>query len=213
VGYKGALGRAVMLDVNAYFNEYENFIGGINFIGPNPGDVGTAEQELTPSELLEGEGQRFIRQQNSSKQIQSWGAAGGLTFFLSRNYILRGNYSYNTIRTDSNEIGGFRTRFNTPPHKFNIGLTGRKLLYGDRFGFNVNFRWVDSFFFQLGLGEGRLPSFTQMDAKISYKLPKLQSRISLGGTNLLNDRHREIFGGPTMGTLVYFQFTYDGFLN
>lgn len=212
-GYKGAISRGVMLDVNAYFNEYENFIGGVNFIGPKPGDVGTADQELTEAELLDGEGQRFIRQQNSTKQIQTWGAAGGLTVFLSRNYILRGNYSYNTIRTDSNEIGGFRTRFNTPPHKFNIGLTGRKLLFGDRFGFNVNLRWVDSFFFQLGLGEGTLPSFTQLDAKVSYKLPKLQSRISLGGTNLLNDRHREIFGGPTLGTLVYVQFTYDGFLN
>ncbi len=47
---------------------------------------------------------------------------------------------------------------------------------------------------------------------VSYKIPKWRSMVRLGGQNVLNNRHIEVPGGPTLGALYYVQFVYDPFM-
>ena len=36
--------------------------------------------------------------------------------------------------------------FNTPEHKFNISVSGRDIF--NKFGFNINYKWIEGFIFE-----------------------------------------------------------------
>lgn len=216
LGYRTFLTKTLMLDLNLYLNRYTDFIGSVDFVGPEFREVGTEEVALTPEEVAADSVDYFRRYINASEEVQSRGASVGLQWRMTQNFALNANYAYAEILSQE-ALGpyGLMTEFNTPPHKVNVGFSGMELdvLGKNRFGFGVNYRWQDAYLFQFGFGNGRVPAYGLVDAQVSYKLPKLRSVVQLGATNVLNNRHIEMFGGPTVGTMAYFQITYDEFLH
>ena len=96
------------------------------------------------------------------------------------------------------------TQFNTPKIKFNISVgnyTIKKV-----FGFNLTYRWQDSYLYESSFVSGTTPAFGALDAQISMKLPKLQnSMIKIGATNLLNKYYTDAIGNSQIGGLVLYQ--------
>ena len=110
------------------------------------------------------------------------GAGIGLQYTLPKGFFVGGNFVYNDL---SNADANVLTQFNTPKVKYNISVgnyTIKKV-----FGFNITWRWQDSYDYESSFISGTTAAFGALDAQISMKLPKMQnSMIKIGATNLLN---------------------------
>lgn len=219
IGYRGApLGEKfpLMVDVCYYRNRYKDFIGMVSFVGPEKKAVGTADVALTPAELLQTNPdgspkyQRFRRYANATEVVTTQGATIGLIMPLSNKFTIGGNYSFNQMITQT-ASRDFNTEFNTPTHKAGVSFTARDIW--KKMGFSVNYRWSDAYNYQYSFASGPVPAYGLVDANLSFRVPRYNSTLKVGGVNVLNNRHIEVFGGPTVGGMLYLQVTYDSFLN
>jgi outer membrane receptor protein involved in Fe transport len=212
IGYKVLIQKKLLIDLVAYYGRYKNFIGTLPIVGPSLRDVNTDTAYLTIQDIQRGNYKVYRRYANSQNKVDAYGGSIGLQYALSPKWTLMANYTY-AIQVENEDIkrDDLIAGFNTPPHKVNIALTGRKVV--KNFGFGINGRWQDDMEFNDGFGKGLVPAFFTLDAQISYLVPKSHLQFKLGGTNILNNRHIEAFGGPTLANLYYFEITLDPFLN
>jgi hypothetical protein len=110
-----------------------------------------------------------------------------------------GNLAYNDL---SNADANVLTQFNTPKIKYNLSIGNYSIK--KVFGFNITYRWQDSYVYQSTFVSGTTPSFGVLDAQISMKLPKMQnSMIKIGASNLLNKYYTDAIGNSQVGGLYY----------
>jgi outer membrane receptor protein involved in Fe transport len=201
LGYKGLISRNLLVDVNGYYTAYKDFIGGDDVVSKLP----TTHQ----GETIDA-GTIFSPYRNESERVTSTGIGVGITYNLLKGYSISGNYNYATFDVEREENSSFRAGFNTPENKFNISFGNRKLT--KYLGFNLNYRWQDSFLWQSDFGDWTVPEFGVFDAQVSYKVPSIKSILKLGGTNLLGKDYRTNFGGPFIGQMYYLSITFDEFM-
>lgn len=201
VGYKGLFGDNMLIDVNAYYNSYEDFIGSLDVASKNET---THQGEVVPAGTI------FSPYVNSPATVSSFGIGLGVTYNLPSNFQLLFNYNYATFDEDTDQDPEFRAGFNTPENKFNIGLANRKV--AKNVGFNVNFRWQEGFVWQSDFGEWEVPEYGVIDAQVNYKVSSIKTIVKIGGTNLFGGDYRTNFGGPFVGQQYYISLTFDEFL-
>jgi len=204
VGYRTTLGESLYLDMNAYRSWYTDFIGYIVAL-----DVEFWESGLLENSLKSVDVYRYAA--NSLNQVQTQGASLGFNYFLDDNFTVNGNYSWNKlVKTDEDDP--IIPAFNTPEHKFNVGLTARGLSAKDKdtWGFGINYRWVQGFVFE-GSPQftGFVPSYDLMDTQVNYKFDAHGLTVKAGASNLLRNEHIETYGGPTVGRLAYLSLSLD----
>ena len=152
---------------------------------------------------------------NAKDIVFTQGFSIGLSYFFKNFYSLTGNYSWNKLdlRGSTDPI---IPAFNTPEHKFNIGISGRDI---DRYvgpvhlvnwSFSVNYKWIQGFTFE-GSPQftGYVPTYDMFDAQVSKSLPNINTTFKLGASNLFNKKSLQVYGGPYVGRLAYFSVTYD----
>lgn len=198
MGYKGLMGTSFLIDLNGYFTEYKDFIGG-EIVASKAGTM--HQGKLIPA------GSLFSPYINSSEKVKSWGIGVGLSYNLTRNFVLNANYNYADY--EANESPAFRANFNTPKSKFNVGLSNRKL--AKNLGFNVNFRYQQDFRWESSYGIWNVPAFGVVDAQINYKLTPLKTMLKIGGTNIGGGDYRTNLGAPFVGQQYYISLTFDEF--
>ena len=201
-GYRATLLNHVYLDLNGYYSWYKDFIGYRVGVVADTFSVHTPFGDL--NDIVVDEAVRVAS--NAESEVTTQGVSAGLTFYLGKYYALTGNYSYNILNkkgTDDPLIPAF----NTPANKFNIGLNGRDI---QGFGFNINYKWVEGFTYE-GSPQfsGAIPDYDIVDAQINYNIKEAGTTFKLGATNLLRNRHYEIYGGPKVGRLFYFSVLFE----
>ena len=204
VGYRTTLGESLYLDMNAYRSWYTDFIGYIVALDVEFWESGLLENSLKTVDVY-----RYAA--NSLNQVQTQGTSLGFNYFLDDNFTVNGNYSWNKlVKTDEDDP--IIPAFNTPEHKFNVGLTARGLSAKDKdtWGFGINYRWVQGFVFE-GSPQftGVVPSYDLMDAQVNYKFDAHGLTVKAGASNLLRNEHIETYGGPTVGRLAYLSLSLD----
>jgi hypothetical protein len=102
----------------------------------------------------------------------------------------------------------FVTGFNTPTWMSFLSFGNKEIM--KNFGFNIAWRWQDSFIWESPLVTGDVSALSAIDAQLSIYFPKIKSRLKLGGSNILNHRYIQYAGGPTLGALYYSAITIDG---
>jgi iron complex outermembrane recepter protein len=143
--------------------------------------------------------------------VTTRGVAVGLSYFFKKFFTLSGNYSYN-ILDRGGSTDPLIPAFNTPKNKFNIGLTARDLdtylfksIHLHNLGFGINYKWIEGFLYE---GSPQftvyVPTYSVLDAQVSYHLPKISSTFKLGASNVLDNRKFTVYGGPVVGRLAYF---------
>ena len=70
------------------------------------------------------------------------------------------------------------------------------------------FRWQDSFEWQGELANGPIEAYGTVDAQVSYKIPKINSVISAGGTNVMNHYYKTGYANPEIGGLYYLSYAF-----
>lgn len=220
IGYKGLYSNRLLIDAYAYFNRFENFIGGQVLIqdrNPNPQNPASA---LGINLLSANTRNVYSIPVNRTEIIKSWGWALGADYKLPKNYSIGGNVSFNTLSNlDELAETGFQPAFNTPEYRYVINFANREFV--KNLGFAFSYRWQGEFVWQSSFVAPAvssqqlsvMPAFGTFDAQFSYKLKSLKSIIKVGGTNLFNDGYRQAWGNPTVGSMYFVSLTFDEFLN
>lgn len=200
IGYRGVLKNKVFIDADAYFNQYTHFIADVRVVAPTAGAIAGEESGLDAvvTELY----QVYQVPVNSEKTVNSLGCGIGIGYTPSSKYQLQLNYTFAKLLTATLEedlIPGF----NTPPHKINLGITGNKVI--KNLGFTTNFQYVHGFEWQSTFGTGQVPAYTVWDLQLNYPFTvnKTDLIVRVGSSNVLNQKRREIFGGPMIGRMIY----------
>jgi outer membrane receptor protein involved in Fe transport len=186
LGYKALLFNNLLLDAYAYYNSYQNFISEI-LVYQNNDDNFTS----------------FSVPVNAAGKVKTYGAAAGLDYLIGK-YSLSGNVSYNQI---DDLPAAYVNNFNTPTYRFNLGLGNKNII--KNVGFNVNYRWQGSYFWNSPFISGAVPSFATFDGQVNLKIPSVNSMIKIGGTNLLNKYYLTSFGNPQIGALYYISYGFN----
>jgi outer membrane receptor protein involved in Fe transport len=142
---------------------------------------------------------------NAKQHVDAYGASIGLNYYIWKNLVGSFNYTYSDLNA-KNLSDPIIPGFNTPKHKFNIGLSAQHIWKG--LGFGVNFRWVSKYNWESTFGDGAVPSYHVLDMQASYEFKKWFT-LQVGGSNIYNNKHIEAYGSPMIGGLVYGAMIFD----
>lgn len=203
VGYKGLIAKRLLIDVYAYTARYKDFLSGVTVIQaraglpPSPLNLLNANTRIAYSISVNAPG---------SVDVKGWGAS--VEYLLPKNFSVNANLYSDVI----GELpAGFVSYFNTPKYRFNAGFSNSGFGKDGRYGFNITYRWVDSFNYEGTFAVGQVPSYKTVDAMVSYKLPSIKSLIKVGGTNIFNKYYYNGFGNVQIGGLYYVSFGWNVF--
>ena len=222
VGYKGVLlDNRLIIDIDAYSNQYDGFLGQVQVYVPKGETVGSNASVLamldrnrdataaTGTTAASNGQDRYRVYTNAKNTYHNFGSALAVTYNFYKKYTIGGVVNYNEMESNkTNDI--FVTGFNTPKWSTNISFGNREVV--KNIGFNVVWRWQDSFLWESPLVTGNVSAFNTIDAQVSFRIPKISTTIKIGGANILNHRYLQYAGGPTLGALYYAAITLDNLL-
>ncbi|WP_020606365.1 carboxypeptidase-like regulatory domain-containing protein [Spirosoma spitsbergense] len=224
VGYKALLWNKLSVDALYFHSYYSGFISTQTVYQPTNGQL---------TDFTTNAYRTLQISTNSSNDIFVDGWAIGGTYNISRGFTLSGNYAHQvgtvTLRntqgaiindnagnsivkrkmSDSEVLKKGRNYFNSPENRYTVSLENPQLT--TRLGAFVSFRWTDRMWYEqeITAGDVWLPSWSSLDAQVSYKMPLLKSVIKLGGTNILNKYYAQGYGLAQIGGLYYLSVTFD----
>ncbi|MGZ4036599.1 MAG: TonB-dependent receptor domain-containing protein, partial [Bacteroidia bacterium] len=204
-GYKSVLfNNSVVVDWDVYYNIEQGFLGQVDVAVPTTGPVRSDSSAFDAYNKTRQN--RYRVYTNARNTYYSYGSALRLSYNFYKTYSISGNISYNELRAQkSNDI--FITGFNTPKWAVNVQFGNRELFRN--FGFNVVWKWQDSYLWQSALATGTVPAYQTFDAQVSYKFSKANTSVKIGGTNIFNRRYIQYAAGPTIGAIYYISLIYD----
>ena len=196
LGYKALLGKKLLVDLNYYFTEYENFINRPVIVF-RPG---------TPDFQL------FAIRQNRDETVQSQGAGLMAEYIFTEKFKLGIQYDWNKF--DSPDYQGddkdsfLRSlQFNTPEHRAGITLEASKLGADKRWSFQFSSYFSSSFDFFSNFGENIMDEVNYSNASIGYRFSDDWS-LKLGGSNIFKQEYSYVYGGPQIGALYYLSLSF-----
>lgn len=223
VGYKSVLfNNKVFIDFDVYANIYDGFLGQVQVFVPIGEEVGAdaaviamvdrnRDATIASGGNAASKGQeRYRVYTNAKNKYTTYGSSLGLTYNFYKTFTVSGNVNYNKIKGNAS-LDLFVTGFNTPQWTTNISFGNRAIT--KNIGFNIVWKWQDAFLWESPLVTGDVAAINNIDAQVTYRIPSVKATLKFGGTNILNNRHIQYAGGPTIGALYYAAITLDGLLN
>ncbi|MNE14220.1 TonB dependent receptor [compost metagenome] len=223
VGYKSILfNNKLVVDVDAYTNDYTGFLGQVQVYVPKGETVGSdaaviamVDRNRDPNPGTGGnaasKGQdRYRVYTNAKNTYRNYGSALGITYNFYKRYTVGGNVSFNKMKAnETSDI--FVTGFNTPEWSGNVSFGNREVV--KNVGFSIIYKWQQSFLWESPLVTGTVDAIHTFDAQVSLAIPQAKASVKVGGTNLFNRNYIQYAGGPTLGGVYYVAITFDGLLN
>ena len=205
VGYRGNITEKIFVDASYYFSWYYDFIGyqiGAKVDWP----------ELSP---FVNSVKVYRVSANAQDVVTTQGLTVGVNYFFQKYLGFAGNYSWNRLdKRGSNDP--LIPAFNTPEHKYNLGINGRDIdtkigkFEVSNWGYSINYKWQEGFSFE-GSPQftGFVPEYGMVDAQINKSFVSEKLTIKIGASNLLNNKVIQVFGGPRVGRLAYISLLFD----
>ncbi len=203
VGYRGLLAnQRFLIDAYGYYGQYQDFITRIVVLqsttaNPQPTDV------LNPATR-----RNLSFPVNSPTKVKTYGYGLSLEYRFNLGFFLNVNGSSDHL---SNIEDGYISYFNAPNYRANVVVGNNGFGKNRRLGFNLAYRWQDSFFYESDMANGTVPAFNCLDLQFSYKLPDIKSVIRIGANNVLNQYYTTAIANPSIGGLYYVSFGYNIF--
>jgi outer membrane receptor protein involved in Fe transport len=203
VGYRGNLGEKFFVDMSYYFSWYDDFIGykiGADVEWP----------ELYPSSV-----KVYRVSTNAIDQVTTQGLTVGLNYFYQKYLGFAANYSWNKLDRHGS-TDPLIPAFNTPEHKYNLGINGRDIesnflgFWIRNWGYGLNWKWQQGFTFE-GSPQftGEVPAYGMLDFQINKFFPDEKLTVKVGASNILNNEVIQVYGGPRVGRMAYFSMLFD----
>ena len=212
LGYRGEF-KGFNIDVNGYYNIYNDFIGNLTVVAPLYGTATDGGGDFTPTSpafqsafaLTQADTRAFQLYTNTDIEITSLGFGVGVSKKLPKNFEVSANYNYAEFDFDQAKDPSFEAGFNTPKHRVKASFSNDNLF--KNFGFNVSGRWSDEYYWESSFADGMIDAVTVIDAQISYGLPSLKSVIKAGATNLGGKEYRQLIGPGLIGQQYFLSLT------
>ncbi|MBC3787833.1 TonB-dependent receptor [Spirosoma utsteinense] len=224
VGYKALVSNTFFVDAFYFHSRYNDFIAAQSFYQPTNGRI--ADFSTNAYRTLQINFNNF-------NEIFVDGYGLGAEYGLGRGFTVSGNYAHQvgtvTLRDAQgnirNDLSGApvikrkmsnpevsqlgRNFFISPENRYNISLNNPRIT--DRIGATLTYRWTSEMWVEQGTtaGDVWLPSWTSVDAQVSYKVPSFKSVVKLGGTNIFNKYYTQGYGLASIGGLYYVSITFD----
>ncbi|GAA4280481.1 TonB-dependent receptor [Gaetbulibacter aestuarii] len=202
VGYRGKFEK-FNVDLVGYYNKYKNFISQFGVIAPLYGTVG--DNSLSLAAIANGDYKTYGIYTNSPADVNSYGASIGVSTKIFDKFDLSGSYTFAKLDFNRQKFPDFVTNFNTPEHKFKASFGSTDLI--KNFGFNINYRFSDDYYWEATFGNGLVPQYQVVDAQINLTVPSIKSVFKLGGTNLLGEEYFTAYGTGHIGSIYYLSWT------
>ncbi len=158
VGYKGKITKDFYLDVNAYYNQSDNFISPLRNIADAANGVYVTHMGDKPiGEVVPGSDGSYVLTYSNFGHVDTYGFDIGLNYYFNDNFRTSFNYSYFDRSLDKNDLSNdgnldgkvleTELPINTPKNKFTVGFhyTNKKF-YGSIYG-----RFVQKYDFFSGI--------------------------------------------------------------
>jgi len=198
LGYRSVVQNNLSIDINGYYNIYNDFLNQSRVYTPLYGAVGTQEavDAINNNDL-----RTFQVYSNSKTQVTSVGFGIGLSKKVYKDFELGASYNHAQFEYDEAKDPDFIPGFNTPKHRIKGMFGNDRIVKTSSFqlGFNVNVRWSDEYLWQSSFADGIVPENTVADAQVSFALPKLKSLIKIGGNNLFGEDYTQVIGAGRIG--------------
>ena len=208
LGYRGTI-EGFALDINGYYNIYNDFIGGYNVINPLYGTAETAPTNIANNSAVAAINNRDTRTfqvyTNTSLTVKSLGFGLGLSKKIYKDFELSGNYNYSQFDFDQAKDPDFEASFNTPKHRVKASLGNDKLF--KNFGVSVSGRWNSEYIWESTFADGMIDSATVIDVQANYSLTNLKSIIKIGATNLGGKEYGQVLGAGLIGQQYFVSWT------
>lgn len=211
LGYRGDL-KGFNIDLNGYYNTYNDFIGNLTVVAPYYGTASQGGSFAAPNAafqsafaLTQNDRRAYQLYTNTNVEIKSLGFGVGVSRKVYKNFELSANYNYAEFDFDQAKDPSFEAGFNTPKHRVKASLGNEKLF--KNFGFNVSGRWNSEYLYQSSFADGMISEATVIDAQINYSIPALKSVIKLGASNLGGKEYRQILGAGAIGSQYFASLT------
>ncbi|MEQ1746255.1 MAG: TonB-dependent receptor [Saprospiraceae bacterium] len=201
IGVRTTLFDKLYMDAGYYYSFYNDFIGynigidlPIGFFGP----------EFSRLQI-------YRVAANSVNEVTTQGLAVGFNYYFANYFMAQANYSWNRLNSQIDDP--IIPAFNTPEHKYNLGLSARDLPLSGKnvyWGFNVLYKWIQGFTFE-GSPQftGFIPSYDLLDAQTNVTFSRINTTIKIGASNVLNNKQFQTYGGPRIGRMAYISIVYD----
>ena len=218
LGYRSFINRT-SIDINGYYNVYNNFIGNLNVVAPL---YGTAQDSPTPTggdlsifpadegsrsvhALRTGNTRTFQLYTNTALEIKSLGFGIGLSRKVYKDFEVGANYNYAEFDFDQSKDASFEAGFNTPKHRVKASIGNEKLF--KNFGFNVSGRWNSEYLWQSSFADGTIEAATVIDAQLNYNFPSLKSTLKVGASNIGGKEYGQVLGAGLIGQQYFVSWT------
>ncbi|RYY16165.1 MAG: TonB-dependent receptor, partial [Chitinophagaceae bacterium] len=199
LGFKGLqLNEKLLIDVYGYYGQYQDFLTRTLLVQNKLGNP-ISQADTTGGNI-------YSVPVNIADKVKTFGYGLSLDYRLPLNFGISVNASSDEL---NNVPEGFVSFFNSPKYRFNGTFSNTGFGGGRRFGFNVTYRWQDSYFYQGDFASGTVPAFHVLDAQVSVKFPKTKSMFKIGANNLLNQYYYNAIGNAQIGGLYYASFGYN----
>ena len=201
-GYRGNITEKLFVDASYYYSWYTDFLGfkigaAVVWDSLNPNPTSVRAYRITT---------------NSKDEVTTQGFTIGLNYYY-KNYLgFSGNYSWNMLDRGTS-TDPIIPAFNTPEHKFNLGINGRDIEYlkkKEKWGYGINYKWQEGFLFE-GSPQftGVVNSYGMLDVQWNTSISKLNAVFKLGASNALNNLVYQVYGGPSVGRMAYASITFE----
>jgi iron complex outermembrane receptor protein len=201
-GYRGNITEKLFVDASYYYSWYTDFLGfkigaAVVWDSLNPNPTSVNAYRITT---------------NSKDEVTTQGFTIGLNYYY-KNYLgFSGNYSWNKLDR-GNSKDPIIPAFNTPEHKFNLGINGRDIEYlkkKEKWGYGINYKWQEGFLFE-GSPQftGFVNSYGMLDVQWNTSISKLDAVFKIGASNALNSLIYQVYGGPSVGRMAYASITFE----
>ena len=211
LGYRSFISD-VSVDINGYYNIYNDFIGNLNVVAPFYGTAQDAPNPLAADAgaqslhaLQNGNYRAYQLYTNTSVEIKSLGFGLGLSKKVYRDFEVGVNYNYAEFNFDQAKDPSFEAGFNTPKHRVKASLGNEKLF--ENFGFNVSGRWNSEYLWQSTMVDGMINAATVIDAQVNYNFPKLKSTLKIGASNIGGKEYSQVLGAGLIGQQYFASWT------
>jgi outer membrane receptor protein involved in Fe transport len=202
LGYKSKI-NGFDIDINGYFNIYNDFMSSARVVVPFYGlagkDLSNIDNANAIDAISRGDRRTYDLYTNTTAVINSYGAGLGLVKKVYKNFELSASYNWAAFDYDETVDPAFRPMFNTPEHRAKLGINNDNLF--KNFGFGINGRWWSEYEWTSTFADGMIPSTFVLDAQMSYAIPSLKSVIKLTGSNIGSNDYLQVIGAGRIGQI------------
>ena len=183
------------LDMNAYYSQYENFIG------TNSVYVPAAIGQPAEVAMALGAFAQFGVDANLDVPFDTYGFSVEAIKRFNSMYSMNLIYEYNNLDYDAPANSDFELSWNTPEHRLKLGFTAN---LAENTSFSANARYNSEYYYESSFIDATIRENTVLDAKFMFAVPALDNlQFELGGNNIAGRSYVSIPGSGQIGSLYY----------